>query len=44
MSPEYLEAFWNFINGQDVKMPFTFENGKQNIISSLDVQIICEDK
>ena len=25
-------------------MSFTVENGKQNIISLLDVQTICEDK
>ena len=43
-SPENLEAFQNFLNGQHANMSFTNENGKQNRISFLDVQIIGEDK
>ena len=43
-SQEQLEAFRNFLNGRHAIMSFTIENGKQNRMSFLDVQIIGEDK
>ena len=43
-SPEHLEAFENFLNGRHANMSFTIESEKQNRMSFLDVQIICEDK
>ena len=43
-SPEYLEAFQNFLNGGQASMSFAIENKKQSRMSFLDVQVICEDK
>ena len=41
---DYLESFWNFINGQHAKMSFTIDNEKQNRMSFRDVHIIFENK
>ena len=43
-SPEHLDASQNFLNDRHASMLFTIENEKQNRMSFLDVQIICEDK
>ena len=43
-SPEYLEAFQNFLNGRHANKSFTVENEKWNRMSFLDVQIIREHK
>ena len=43
-SPQHLEAFRNFPNGQHANMSFTIESDKQNRMSFLDVQIIREEK
>ena len=43
-SPKHLEAFRNFLNGRHTNMSFSFESEKQNRMSFLDVQFICEDK
>ena len=43
-SLEHLEAFRNFLNGRHDNMSFTMEYGKQNRISFVDVQVICENK
>ena len=42
-SPEHLEAFKNFINGQHPNKSFTIENEKQNRMLFLDVHIIYDD-
>ena len=42
--PKHLEAFQNFLNGQQANMSITIENEKQNRLSFLDVQVIPEDK
>ena len=41
---KHLEAFRNFLNGQQANMSITIENEKQNRLSLLDVQVIPEDK
>ena len=43
-SPQHVEAFQNFLNGQHANMSFTLESEKQNRMSFLDVQISREDK
>ena len=43
-SPEHLEAFRNFLNGQHAYMSYTIVNEKQNRMSFLVVQIIHEDE
>ena len=43
-SPQHLEAFRNFLNGWHANMFFTVESEKQNRMSFLDIQIICENK
>ena len=43
-SPKHSEAFPNFLNGQHANMSFTIERKKQNRMSSLDIEIIPEDK
>ena len=42
--PKHLEAFRNFLNGQQANMTITIESEKQNRLSFLDVQVIPEDK
>ena len=44
ISPQHLEAFWNFLNGRHTNMSFTIVSEKQSRMSFLDVQIIREDK
>ena len=43
-SPKHLEAFQNFLNSRHANISFAIENGKQNRMFSLDVQIIRQDK
>ena len=43
-SPKHLEAFRNFLNGWHTNMSFTIEREKQNRMSFLDIEIICEYK
>ena len=38
-SPQYLEAFRNFLNGRHANMSFTIESEKQNRVHSTDVHI-----
>ena len=42
-SPEHLEVFRNFLNGQHVSMSFTIESDQQNKVSFHDVQLFPED-
>ena len=43
-SSENSQAFQNFLNSRNTNLSFTIENEKQNKMSSLDVQVIHEDK
>ena len=42
--PKQFEAFSNFLNGRHTNMSFTIELEKQNKMSFLVIEIICEDK
>ena len=44
ISPKHLEAFCIFLDGQHANMSFTIEYEKQNRMSFLNIEIICEDK
>ena len=43
-SLEHLESLQNFLNSRHANMSLTIESEKQNKMSFLDEQIICEDK